>query len=399
MSTTDTLRHVQGIAGGGAPRFSDKWNLKLVDEVRNLLLLVNLQREANKSMESVLQAERSAMAEKYRAQRMLMDSVHASLMEESGDLECIVSSETRRESTSSIASTALYGIEPVTVADESPSLTLEKALLQSTDHVSPEEPALCVLESDEVLGTRMKTKWLESLYLKHEARYQSLQGPCEMKEKAWRETEERRDFLTVQCKSLTEQASMLRNKQCGKLLSPHPMCYNSDASSSSLKYLKVVLCSYCSEGFPFNDVVVATCRHVYHPWCLVVHFGRDNLCADKLCKGRISPDWLKSFGIKEFDKEMYSQEVAEGCDEGRQGEILKWRSEALLHCPDYDESISILPTAEAVILHPEESEDAARTKGKFALFCHLPYFFAPYMYLILFHGSLEITYAASFNPE
>jgi hypothetical protein len=399
VSTTDTLRHIQGIASGGVPQFSDKWNLKLADEVRDLLLLVNLQREANKSMESVLQAERSAMADKCRAQRMLMDSVHASLMEESGDLECIVSSETRRESTSSIASTALHGIEPVTAADESPSLTSEKALLQSTDHVSPEEPALCVLESDEVLGTRMKTKWLEGLHLKHDARYQSLQGLCEMKEKAWRETEERRDFLSVQCKFLTEQVSMLRKKQCGKVLSPHPMCYNSDASSSSLKYLKVVLCSYCSEGFPFNDVVVATCRHVYHPWCLVVHFGRDNLCADKLCKGRISPDWLKSFGIKEFDEEMYNQEVAEGCDKGRQGEILKRRSAALLHYPDYDESISILPTAEAVILHLEEFEGVARTKGKFALFCRLPYFFVPYMYLIVFHGSLGIMYAASLSPE
>jgi hypothetical protein len=235
------------------------------------------------------------------------------------------------------------------------------------------------LESDEVLGTRMKTKWLEGLHLKHEVRYQTLQGLCEMKEKAWKEKKERCDFLANQCKSLTEQASMLRKKQCGKVLSPHPMCYSSDASTFTLKFLKVVLCSYCYEGFPFNDIAVATYRHVYHPWCVMVHFGRDNLCADKLCKGCMSPDWLKSFGIKEFDEEMYSQEVAEGYEEGKQGEISKRGSEAIVHCPDFDEGTYILPTAETDLLHPEESEDYAKTKGKFALLCRLPHFCAPFM--------------------
>jgi hypothetical protein len=50
-----------------------------------------------------------------------------------------------------------------------------------------------------------------------------------------------------------------------------------------------------------------------------------------------------------------------------------------VHCPDFDEGTYILPTAETDLLHPEESEDYAKTKGKFALLCRLPHFCAPFM--------------------
>jgi hypothetical protein len=46
------------------------------------------------------------------------------------------------------------------------------------------DSTLCALESDEVLETKMKQKWLQDLHLKHEARFQTLQAVCELKEKA-----------------------------------------------------------------------------------------------------------------------------------------------------------------------------------------------------------------------
>jgi hypothetical protein len=36
------------------------------------------------------------------------------------------------------------------------------------------DSTLCALESDEVLETKMKQKWLQDLYLQHEARFQTL---------------------------------------------------------------------------------------------------------------------------------------------------------------------------------------------------------------------------------
>jgi hypothetical protein len=71
--------------------------------------------------------------------------------------------------------------------------------------------------------------------------------------------------------------------------------------------------------------------------CLV-HFGWENLCADKSCKGRISPDWLKSFGIREFDEDMYKQEVLDHCEEDKMEEIMQRRAEAMVHYPGYDEA-------------------------------------------------------------
>ena len=71
---------------------------------------------------------------------------------------------------------------------------------------------------------------------------------------------------------------------------------------------------------------------------MLVHFGQKNLCADKSCKGRISSDWLKSFGIREFDEDIYKQEVLDHCKEDMMEEIVKYRAEAMVHYLGYDEA-------------------------------------------------------------
>jgi hypothetical protein len=45
----------------------------------------------------------------------------------------------------------------------------------------------------------------------------------------------------------------------------------------------------------------------------------------------------EEFGIREFDDDMYKQEVFDHCEEDRKGEISKRRAEAMVHCSGYDE--------------------------------------------------------------
>jgi hypothetical protein len=122
--------------------------------------------------------------------------------------------------------------------------------------------------------------------------------------------------------------------------------------------VKVVSCSFCSKSFPCNDIVVAMYGHLYHPWCVVVHFGWENLCADKSCKGCISLDWLKSFGIREFDEDMYKQEVLDHYKEDQKDESAKQRAEAMVHYMGCDEAAFLAIEAQVLLIQVVELRGA-----------------------------------------
>jgi hypothetical protein len=184
------------------------------------------------SIENALKDELSSLADKCRAQRMLRDFVHASLLEEIGDLDSLVFYEARRDSTSSIASTLVQPSTPATPLPMVLSYASYNDQVQDAHPTTPIVTSLCELESGKVLATRMKHNFLKGLHLKHEARYQTLQSLNEIKNKAWMEGKQ--DFLVQYSNSLTEQDFFLKKKKPGKALWLHPMCYNSGVSCSTL---------------------------------------------------------------------------------------------------------------------------------------------------------------------
>ncbi len=52
------------------------------------------------------------------------------------------------------------------------------------------------------------------------------------------------------------------------------------------------------------------------------------------CKTMMSPEWYKSFGIKEFDKEMVEKELYEGCEEACLHQLNVQTQMAFAHCPN-----------------------------------------------------------------
>ena len=85
---------------------------------------------------------------------------------------------------------------------------------------------------------------------------------------------------------------------------PHPMCYGTELHSEgnqSLNHMMVSDDVICLKHFPIHDIVVASCRHFYHPWCALSHFRSHQSCADVDCPAVISPAWQKSFGLREVD--------------------------------------------------------------------------------------------------
>lgn len=98
----------------------------------------------------------------------------------------------------------------------------------------------------------------------------------------------------------------------GVLLRPRPLCNTNEevVVQKQATVLPFVLeCCICCEGFPFMDIVLCVCQHVYHPWC-AAHWFRSNVtCAVPMC-GLVPETWYSSFGFGEYDKIAIAQGAA-----------------------------------------------------------------------------------------
>jgi hypothetical protein len=132
---------------------------------------------------------------------------------------------------------------------------------------------------------------------------------------------------------LGQQFNDLKKRGSASMLHPHPMLYECEAGDASISALKINSCVLCRYGFEFNDIIVASCQHLYHPWCGTTHFSGSNVCANEECGQVMTPDWSKSFGFKEFDSEMVKLEESSKCDDRRRGILEVRKGIALLQCP------------------------------------------------------------------
>jgi hypothetical protein len=58
-------------------------------------------------------------------------------------------------------------------------------------------------------------------------------------------------------------------------------------------------CSFCGLGFePIWATIVASCKHLYHPWCALIHFTFSTMCVDPSCEQMFHDNWWFYSGIK-----------------------------------------------------------------------------------------------------
>ncbi len=60
------------------------------------------------------------------------------------------------------------------------------------------------------------------------------------------------------------------------------------------------------------------------------------------CKTMMSLEWCKSFGIKEFDKEMVEKALSKGCEEARLHQLNVQMQTTLTHCPNVGKFSTLL---------------------------------------------------------
>jgi hypothetical protein len=117
---------------------------------------------------------------------------------------------------------------------------------------------------------------------------------------------------------------------------PHPIAYPVRVTKDHSFAIKVTNCAKCGSDFPFKDIILFPCRHVFHPWCAIMHFSESNYYPYEACKAMATPEWCKSFGIREFDSAMIELKVKQGCEEVPLQIIKDRREVALSICPNVE---------------------------------------------------------------
>lgn len=127
--------------------------------------------------------------------------------------------------------------------------------------------------------------------------------------------------------ALTEHLQELSRGGDGAVILPHPQPNHVDGITPGLPAgitLHDRKCAACSEGFPYVDILLCVCGHVYHPWCASQWFKATSLCAHSHC-GEVHPMWLKSWGFQasiEYCKPpQQSSPNAGQCNSGGRGPI------------------------------------------------------------------------------
>lgn len=341
---------------------SPHWISQIASEVGQLLNVLSFELAVSKSVLVTVQKERDQLIDQCRTQRMLVESMLASLLEET---EGANEFSTREKSNDTMTTSSALGLSnsiggsvggvaslltsPANSSHNGTETPHELVAELSEDKDTLPTPTLYTLHSDELIRKTMAQRCLENLHIKHEAQLKSLQAQLEIKERDCKEESRRCVFQERQCAILREQHSLLQKMLPGLFIQPHPMCYSNEIEDSKLAYMLVTDCALCEKPFPLNDIIVGHCRHLYHPWCAMSHFRLSCHCAHPDCKVQMSFGWLKSFGFKEPDASLYPNSELQELEESRLATINLRKEIALAVCPEL--GMPILPPLTVISQH------------------------------------------------
>jgi hypothetical protein len=85
---------------------------------------------------------------------------------------------------------------------------------------------------------------------------------------------------------------------------PHPLC-NHDAQVDKPNFLKILPCVVFLCAFPHNDIVVFTCRHLYHPWCALIRFRQVASVWNHVAKQSCPQSGIKVLDLKSLIRKCW----------------------------------------------------------------------------------------------
>ncbi len=83
---------------------------------------------------------------------------------------------------------------------------------------------------------------------------------------------------------------------------PKPIIHpNAHVNYDNPTFLVIKPCGFCLQGFHYNDIVVTSYKHMYHPFYLGELIRVSNKCS--ICEQFFHPDWMRNWA---FVKKMMS---------------------------------------------------------------------------------------------
>ena len=168
-------------------------------------------------------------------------------------------------------------------------------------------------ELHELPTMQMTFDFYEATFKRTAGEYNAIVADQQLQASLHEKLVQREAFLVSQQSILAKQLSNLRSGRPGLALHPHPMCNSLELEVMDSDSIMVTNCVLCDCPFSYNDILVCSCRHVYHPWCAVSWFSTSVKCVEKSCSV-VHPDWYKSFGFGELPISLEEKADALDCD-------------------------------------------------------------------------------------
>ena len=209
-----------------------------------------------------------------------------------------------------------------------PGDSAEDTDLSTADKIKKPKPA------SQKTPLQLHRDWCEDLVKGHEAALTAFSAQLEIATRTAEDQQRKEAFLAESQQILATQMDSLIRFKAGLPMFPHPLPYPVGSSSFAEFEVLVSRCEKCLVGFGFNDIILSSCRHSYHPFCALMHFRVSNCCAKPSCGKMVSSEWAKSFGFSEFDQEMLDTELFDGCEDARLQYLMHRRDVTLAVCPN-----------------------------------------------------------------
>lgn len=97
-----------------------------------------------------------------------------------------------------------------------------------------------------------------------------------------------------------------KQMECGRGVSfwPKPLLHSCTTTESENANFNLVVkpCGFCNRSYHYNDIVVTSCEHTYHPFFLAKIILNNNKCL--ICGEILHPDWWTSWGFYVQDEDI-----------------------------------------------------------------------------------------------
>ena len=145
----------------------------------------------------------------------------------------------------------------------------------------------------------------------------------------------RQTCLRRQSDALLFQLSHMKRGEVGIAMRPTPHCFMFDSGTKSDgNAITLQPCALCGNHFPFMDIVVSSCGHLYHPWCAAAWFRVASTCVHGHCGITVHPSWFRSFGFGQLHEPLDELEQTLELEKEERSLVATLISTLLESCPE-----------------------------------------------------------------